>query len=127
MFQLQYYLWNQIERIKTDCMPSMHTCLCLIVLFYAIKYRRLFKYRKTAMWFWLVGNISLIFSTVYLRYHWVVDVLAGIVVAIIAFYLTEYFYKYWIRKRRANNLPEPQVDWLQQADAFSGSMTELKV
>ena len=121
LFQLQYDMWNQIERIKTDCMPSMHTCLCLIVLFYAVRYRRYFKYQKTAMWFWLVGNISLILSTVYLRYHWVVDVIFGIVLAVIAYYLTEVFYKYWLKKRSDNNLPEPQVEWLQRVEALRGS------
>ena len=107
LFQLQYDMWNQIERIKTDCMPSMHTCL--------------FKYKKTAMWFWLAGNISLIFSTVYLRYHWVVDVIAGIVLAVIAYYLTEIFYKYWLKKRSDNNLIEPQVEWLRRFEALRGS------
>jgi membrane-associated phospholipid phosphatase len=121
LFQLQYDMWNQIERIKTDCMPSMHTCLCLIVLFYAVRYRRFFKYRKTSMWFWLIGNISLIFSTVYLRYHWVVDVIAGIVLAVIAYYLTEIFYKYWLKRRSKNNLIEPQVKWLQSVDALRGA------
>ncbi|MEJ2544126.1 MAG: phosphatase PAP2 family protein [Calditrichaceae bacterium] len=120
-FQLQYDMWNQIERIKTDCMPSMHTCLCLIVLFYAVKYRRYFKYRKTAMWFWLVGNISLIVSTVYLRYHWVVDVIFGIILAIIAYYLTELFYKYWLKKRSDNKLFEPQVEWLKRVETLRAS------
>jgi len=115
-FQLQYDMWNQIERIKMDCMPSMHTCLCLIALFYALKYRRLFKYRKTALWFWLVGNISLIFSTVYLRYHWVVDVIAGALLAGAAFYLTEIFYKFWLRQRYALKLNEPKAEWLITAE-----------
>jgi membrane-associated phospholipid phosphatase len=117
-FQLQYDMWNQIERIKTDCMPSMHTCLCLIVLIYAVRYRRYFKYRKTAMWFWLVGNISLIFSTVYLRYHWVVDVIFGIILAVVAYYLTEFIYKFWLKKRADNNLSVPQVEWLQHVEAL---------
>ena len=118
LFQLQYDLWNRIERIKTDCMPSMHTCLCLIVLFYAVKYRHFFKYRKMAMWLWLVGNISLIFSTVYLRYHWAVDVIAGTILAVIAFYLTEAFYHFWLRKRTSFKMPGPQVDWIIKTDAL---------
>ena len=73
------------------------------------------------MWFWLAGNISLIFSTVYLRYHWVVDVIAGIVLAVIAYYLTEIFYKYWLKKRSDNNLIEPQVEWLRRFEALRGS------
>jgi len=126
-FQLQYDMWNQIERIKTDCMPSMHTCLCLIVLFYAVRYRRYFKYKKISMWFWLVGNISLIFSTVYLRYHWVVDVIGGVVLAVIAYYLTEIFYKFWIKKRLSNNLSKPQVEWLQRVDMIARSNNKAEL
>jgi len=116
LFRLQYDFWNQIERIKTDCMPSMHTCLCLIVLIYAVRYRNIFKYKKFSMWFWIVGNVSLIFSTVYLRYHWVVDVIAGAALAIIMYYLTEYIYDYWLKKRAECGYGAPNVDWFSRVD-----------
>lgn len=115
LFQFQYDLWNQIERVKTDCMPSMHTCLCLIVLIYAVRYRNLFKWKKLSMIFWIVGNGSLFFSTVYLRYHWVIDVIAGAVLAVAVYYLTEYFYSWWLRRRADCGLGSPSVPWLNKA------------
>lgn len=121
LFELQYDMWNQIERVKTDCMPSMHTCLCLIVLIYAIRYRNFFKWKRLSMWFWIVGNVSLIFSTVYLRYHWVIDVIAGVALAIIVYYLTEYLYKIWLRKRTECGLTSTEVPWLVKADSLKGS------
>lgn len=117
LFELQYDFWNQIERIKSDCMPSMHTCLCLIVLIYAIRYRHMFKYKKLAMSFWIIGNLSLFFSTVYLRYHWVADVIIGAILAISMYYVTEYFYKYWLVKRTDYGLTKPpQVEWILKAE-----------
>jgi|GEM_PF-813688 len=116
LFQLQYDMWNQIERVKTDCLPSMHTCLCLIVLIYAIRYRHLFKWKKVSLAFWIIGNLSLFFSTVYLRYHWVVDVIAGALLAVVIYYLTEYLYARWLQKRKQCGLSDPKVSWLLQAD-----------
>jgi membrane-associated phospholipid phosphatase len=102
-YNMQVDFWNFLERIKTDCFPSLHTGLCLLCLIYAIRYRALFKHKKLAMWFWIVGVISLIFSTVYLRYHWVIDVIAGIVLTIVVYYFTEWILGKWIKYREKQN------------------------
>lgn len=63
-------------RITWDCFPSMHTCATLI--FWFISWRH-------ARWlFWALAPlaISIPFACVYLRYHYVIDVIAGIVLAI---------------------------------------------
>ena len=61
------------EGITRDCFPSGHTELTIIVLISAYQMRRdLFR------WIAPIGA-ALIFSTVYLRYHYVVDVFAGAV------------------------------------------------
>ena len=89
LFQAQYEGWNKLERVKTDCMPSMHTALYLICLIAVIRFRRMMKWKAAAMVFWSVSCASLVFSCVYLRYHWFMDVLAGAAVAGISFYLAE--------------------------------------
>lgn len=62
---------DRAEGITRDCFPSGHTELTLLVLYYARKFhRRLF-------WWMLPLGVALIFSTVYLRYHYVIDVMAG--------------------------------------------------
>jgi membrane-associated phospholipid phosphatase len=62
---------DRMEGVTRDCFPSGHTELTLLVLFCA----RLF-HRKLFYILVPVGS-ALIFSTVYLRYHYVIDVLAG--------------------------------------------------
>jgi membrane-associated phospholipid phosphatase len=109
-FHMQYDLWNLLERIKTDCMPSMHSGLCLLCLMYALKNKHLFKYRKTALYFWIIGVGSLIISTVYLRYHWVVDVIAGAVLAVIIYYLSGFIYKRFLQRNRV----QVSIPWTPQ-------------
>lgn len=70
-----------LENIQWDAFPSGHVAISLIFALFAAKY-----FPKT-FFIMLPIIMLLIFSTVYLRYHYVVDILAGIllfcVVAII--------------------------------------------
>ena len=68
---------DQMEGITRDCFPSGHTEITLLVLYYAYRF-----HRPTFKWF-LVPCSAIILSTVYLRYHYVIDVVAGILVAVI--------------------------------------------
>lgn len=69
---------DRFELIQRDAFPSGHTAVSLLVLYYVQRYRpRLFIPC-------LVVVSSLVFSTVYLRYHYVVDVFAGVILAIIS-------------------------------------------
>jgi membrane-associated phospholipid phosphatase len=67
---------DEAEGITRDCFPSGHTEITLLVLYYARKFHR------RTFWWLLPPGTMLIFSTVYLRYHYVIDILAGAVVAI---------------------------------------------
>ncbi|NOY64342.1 MAG: phosphatase PAP2 family protein [Nitrospirae bacterium] len=63
---------NSIEGIKRDAFPSGHTAITLLVLHLAYKFeRRLF-------YIYLPVAALLLLSTVYCRYHYVVDVIGGI-------------------------------------------------
>lgn len=65
-----------LEHNKTDAFPSGHTAVALVTLVYA------WKYREKALFRILAPAVSaLIVSTVYLRYHYVVDVIAGVLLA----------------------------------------------
>jgi len=65
-------LLNRLEGIKRDAFPSGHTAIALLCLVIAYKHER-------GLFWWLAPVVTmLVFSTVYLRYHYVVDVLAGI-------------------------------------------------
>jgi len=64
---------NALEKNKTDAFPSGHTAVSLICLYYA------WKTREKLLFAALIPLVTgLIMSTVYLRYHYVIDVLAGI-------------------------------------------------
>lgn len=65
-----------LEQNKTDAFPSGHTAVALVSLFYAWKCRE-----KVLFWILVPAVSALIVSTVYLRYHYAVDVIAGILLA----------------------------------------------
>jgi membrane-associated phospholipid phosphatase len=66
---------NRLEGIKRDAFPSGHTGVALTVLYCA------YLHEKRIFWIYLPIVILLMISTVYSRYHYVVDVLAGILLA----------------------------------------------
>jgi membrane-associated phospholipid phosphatase len=66
---------HEAETIKHDCWPSGHTALSLTCLWIARRESR------PAFRTLLVPVVLLVFSTMYLRYHYVVDVLFGVLLA----------------------------------------------
>jgi membrane-associated phospholipid phosphatase len=78
---------NEVEHTKLDVFPSGHTMITVAVLMVA--WRR----ARKAFWFLLPVAVLLIISTVYCRYHYVVDVLAGILLAFATVPLGDRFYE----------------------------------
>jgi membrane-associated phospholipid phosphatase len=58
-----------------DVFPSGHTMVTLVVLYWA------WRHRLPVRWYVTVPGVLLIAATVYLRYHYVIDVLAGAALA----------------------------------------------
>lgn len=75
--------------VNRDCMPSGHTMITLATIFWA--YRLNTKVRHII----LIFGISLIFATIYLRYHYLVDIIAGIIFAALSLWLEPIFNKYF--------------------------------
>jgi membrane-associated phospholipid phosphatase len=67
--------------VNRDCMPSGHTMITLVNMYMGFKLKTRFR------WVILVVGSSLVFATIYLRYHYVVDVIAGILGAFLAVFL----------------------------------------
>lgn len=82
---------NYLEGIKRDAFPSGHTAVALIVLYLAYRFRRGF------FWILLPVVAVLLFSTVYCRYHYVIDLIAGFGLTIVTIILGELYYKWWAR------------------------------
>ncbi|HXX53868.1 MAG TPA: phosphatase PAP2 family protein [Thermodesulfovibrionales bacterium] len=80
---------NEIEGIKRDAFPSGHTAVVLVVAGLA------YRFEKGFFSLTLPVIILLIFSTVYCRYHYVVDVIGGALLAAITFFIGDKYYGYW--------------------------------
>jgi membrane-associated phospholipid phosphatase len=80
---------NAAEHNKRDCMPSGHTQLALMVLFLSYRFRRVLFYILLPI------VCGLILSTVYLRYHYVIDLMAGTALAIFCLIIGPRLYKKW--------------------------------
>jgi membrane-associated phospholipid phosphatase len=71
--------------------PSLHAAVSLLALVYAWRYVRL------AFWLLLPFVLGLWLSTVYLRHHYVVDLVAGWLLAPLALWLAPRLERWWLR------------------------------
>ena len=83
---------NRLEGIKRDAFPSGHTAVALTVLYLAARFSR------PLFFIFLPCVFALIVSTVYCRYHYLSDVLAGIALALITVIIGESYYAYRTKK-----------------------------
>jgi membrane-associated phospholipid phosphatase len=82
--------------------PSLHTAASLVALVFAWRYAR--------RWFWalLPFVLGLWVSTIYLRHHYVVDLVAGWMVAVAAVWAAPRLDAWWARKQRALGYEPPR-------------------
>jgi membrane-associated phospholipid phosphatase len=83
---------NALEHNKRDVMPSGHTQIALMVLFLA------YRHEKILFYVFFPFVIALIVSTVYLRYHYVIDLAAGTLVALGCLIVGTRFSNWWSHK-----------------------------
>lgn len=81
------------EYTRRDCFPSLHNGVIFLILLFA------FKHQKRSAFLFLPFAIALFISTLYLRYHYFVDMIAGFLLAIIVFYLGPILNNWWEKKR----------------------------
>lgn len=82
-------------QVNKDCMPSGHTMITIINIYLAMKYSSKIKYVH------LILGISLIISTMYLRYHYFIDVVAGLILAYISLKIENRFFNYLNKMNRS--------------------------
>lgn len=80
-------LLNRLEGVKRDAFPSGHTGIALMVLALAFRFERRLSY------IFLPFVVALVISTVYCRYHYVIDVIAGIFLTLITMVAGSFVYK----------------------------------
>jgi membrane-associated phospholipid phosphatase len=83
---------------QRDCFPSGHTEMTIITIAIAIKYRA-----KSAMLIIPLG-LGLIFATVYMRYHYGIDVIAGAIVGVLVLSTAN-----WLESKMSGNKLEEEI------------------
>lgn len=86
---------NTLEHNKRDVMPSGHTQISLMVLYLTYRYERMLFYVYVPI------ISSLILSTVYLRYHYVIDLFVGTLIAVGCMVIGPRLYSRWDRFHKA--------------------------
>ncbi len=86
---------NPVDFVQRDVFPSGHTQLTLIVLYLA------FHFKLSSRWVLMTFGGFLIVGTVYLRYHYVVDVLGGLLFFLFTIWSGHRIEKWWNEKRYA--------------------------
>jgi membrane-associated phospholipid phosphatase len=78
-----------VGRVSYDCFPSLHVGIPLLLAFYLRDYRR--KLFIPALTY--VGLMC--FATIYLRYHYVIDVIGAFIFAPAAYLLNDFLLRHW--------------------------------
>lgn len=89
---IPYGTLNPVEVVQRDVFPSGHTQMTLIVMYLAVKLKSKNK------WFFLIDGTLLIISTVYLRYHYVIDLVGGLAFMILTMAIAKPFFNWWQKR-----------------------------
>ncbi len=81
--------------VQRDVFPSGHTQLTLLLMFIAYKYQM-----RVRVFIWVIGSF-LIMGTVYLRYHYVIDLIAGAIFMVFTIWSAKYIYYKWLELQTA--------------------------
>ncbi|MDR1510410.1 MAG: phosphatase PAP2 family protein, partial [Synergistaceae bacterium] len=87
----------------TDIFPSLHCAVSAYLIFFDLKWSR------RRFMFCVVPCLGIWFSTIYLRYHYFADILAGFAAAVVALAVA-----YYARLREERGLPN-------QSRSFAGA------
>lgn len=78
---------NPIDFAQRDAMPSAHASMALTIAYLS------WKIKSKSFLFYMPYCILMIIATIYLRYHYVVDIIAGILLALITILIGEILLK----------------------------------
>lgn len=78
---------NPQDFAQRDAFPSGHTIIILLITYLS------HKIKSNSFYFYLPFSVIMIFSTVYLRYHYVVDLIGGIPFVLVTIILANKIYK----------------------------------
>lgn len=101
-------------RIRRDVFPSLHVAISFVVWLYA--------WRNSKRLFWILSPIilSLWVSTVYLRYHYLIDCVAGLVLGPISYALANWLFARFGTLQISLPLPRSWADRLRRLGVPAG-------
>lgn len=82
-------LLNTIEGIKRDAFPSGHTAVSLLVLVLSWQYARVLFFPL------LLIVLSLLVATVYFRFHYVIDIIGGVLLTVVTMVIGKVYYYFY--------------------------------
>ncbi len=87
-----YDVIDILETNKFDCFPSLHTALLLVVMYVS------YKYTRKLFYIYVPIAIGILISLIYLRYHYVIDVIAGVFYTIFSIMISEWLHNKYHKK-----------------------------
>ena len=91
--------------VQRDVFPSGHTMITLIVMYLSVRLKSRSRY-----FFLPVGSL-LIFATVYLQYHYVIDLIGGLIFMIFSVWSGKYIFNWWRRKTGLEEFDYSKVNY----------------
>jgi len=96
--------------VSFDCFPSLHVGIPLLLSFYLRDYHR-------KMFIPVLVYVALMcFATIYLRYHYLIDVIAAFAYAPAAYWLNDFLLRHWPAERVA----QPALEIENEPSSLSG-------
>lgn len=78
---------NPQDYAQRDAFPSGHTIIIILITYLS------HKIRSKSFYFYLPYSILMLFSTIYLRYHYVIDLIGGIPFVLVTVFIANKIYK----------------------------------
>lgn len=78
---------NPQDYVQRDAMPSLHTITAFLIMWLS------WKFRSRSFYFYMPYFICMAAATIYLRYHYVVDILGGMLVCVFTMLIAKIVYK----------------------------------
>jgi membrane-associated phospholipid phosphatase len=100
-------------RVRRDVFPSLHVAISFVVWLYA--------WRNSKRLFWILAPfiLSLWVSTVYLRYHYLVDCVAGLLLAPLSYWLANASFARFGELKFSLPVPDAWAERLRRAGALA--------
>jgi PAP2 superfamily protein len=108
--------WNLVGQLvssagaQKDIFPSVHTAAPTFILLFSFHNRRHLPFRYTWPFVWFF-SFNIIIATMFLRWHWIVDIVAGLMLALGAHFVSVRGAAAEAERRKKHGLPPAWPEW----------------